>query len=226
MFSWIHNPHFSWYSHLFAVSGSGKTRLSLEGLCLNWGFYISCRPGSATEIGGSRDFVDTGDTMKTSKDWNDTDQNQNTDIAQRVFAMLLCARFFVLQSLLKKLPPGADAMIARRRWVLLQVVPPFVADLDIFSSVLKRLLRADAAVMNEVTRTIFKNLPDIREDIFPSGEKLFVVVDEAQQAVEYLKQSFPSATGSEKHPILYPFYAFLWNAGYFRGSFLPELVYR
>ncbi|KAF8241169.1 hypothetical protein L208DRAFT_1383632, partial [Tricholoma matsutake] len=29
--------------HLFAASGSGKTRLSLEGLCHHWGFYISCR---------------------------------------------------------------------------------------------------------------------------------------------------------------------------------------
>ena len=29
-------------SQLFNTSGSGKTRLSLDGLCHHWGLYISC----------------------------------------------------------------------------------------------------------------------------------------------------------------------------------------
>jgi hypothetical protein len=43
---WITNAYFAWCSHLFAVSGSGKTCCTLKGLCHNWGFYISCRVGS------------------------------------------------------------------------------------------------------------------------------------------------------------------------------------
>jgi len=42
VFMVIRSPHFAWYSHLFAVSGSGKTRLTLEGRrgSVSTGVYI------------------------------------------------------------------------------------------------------------------------------------------------------------------------------------------
>jgi hypothetical protein len=214
----MHNPHFAWCSHLFSVSGSGKTRLSLEGLCLVWGLYISCQPGSDTRVGGSRDFLNSTATMETMRDWNDEESEKNVDIACRVFEMIICARFFVLKYILEQLPPGTDAMKARRRWVLIQAMPPYFENKDIFSIVLAKLRQANTAALVKLTKSIYNDLSDIAgSDIFPPGEQLFVVIDEAQQAVEYLKESFPSITGSEKPPVLHPFYTFLRNSGYFQG---------
>ena len=47
------NPDFAWYSHLFAVSGAGKTRRTLEGLCHYWGFYFACQLQHAIGSGDS-----------------------------------------------------------------------------------------------------------------------------------------------------------------------------
>jgi hypothetical protein len=98
---------------------------------------------------------------------------------------------------------------------------PYFENKDIFSIVLAKLRQADADVLRKLTKSIYNDLPGIAgNDIFPPGEQLFVVVDEAQQSVEYLKESFPSTTGSEKRPVLHPFYLFLRNAGYFQGVIL------
>ena len=173
-------------------------------------------------MGGSRDFLNSTLTMKNMRDWDDTDGfNKNLEVATRVFEMVLCARFFVLKHLLEQLPAGTDAMTARRRWVLIQVMPPYFENRDIFSSILAKLRQAGTGVLVKLTKSIYNDLPAIAGgDIFPPGEQFFVVVDEAQQAVEYLKHSFPSTTGSEKRPVLHPFYAFLLNTGYFQGAIL------
>ncbi len=194
---WKGNPHFAWYSHLFAVSGSGKTRLSLEGLCLHWVLYISCRPGSETLVGGSRDFTNSTKTMENMRDWDNID-GFNVGVACRIFEMVLCARFFVLKHLLEQLPPDTDAVKARRRWVLIQAMPPYFENKDIFSIVLAKLHEADTDVLMKLTKSIYNDLPGIAENgIFPPGEQLFVVVDEAQEAFEYLKESLPSTIGFE-----------------------------
>src|SRR6266542_3306167 len=93
------------YSHLFAVSGSGKTRLCLEGLCHRWGFYISCRGASKNRAAGSSDFLAATQTMREMSGWDERtkatdgviDPNRNTNVARRAFEMLMCARLFVLK---------------------------------------------------------------------------------------------------------------------------------
>jgi hypothetical protein len=56
-FSLLNNPDFAWCSHLFAVCGAGKTRLALEGLCHNWGFYISCERSRNAQKAGQLALV-------------------------------------------------------------------------------------------------------------------------------------------------------------------------
>ena len=100
-------------------------------------------------------------------------------------------------------------------------MPPYFENKDIFSIVLAKLRQAGTDVLVKLTKSIYNDLPRIAaNDIFPSGERLFVVVDEAQQGVEYLKQSFPSTSGSERRPVLHPFYVFLCNSAYFQGAIL------
>jgi len=47
------------------------------------------------------------------------------------------------------------------------------------------------------------------------------VVDEAQEAAEYLNESSRSTnTGINKCPVLHPLYSFLWNTQLFQGVIL------
>ena len=157
--------------------------------------------------------------MDKLRNWDDTDkQNKNDEIANSVFAMFLCARFFVLKHLLKKLPPDTDPMTARRRWVLFQVMPPYFGQKDIFNIIFGKLRQAESDVLIPLTKSILISLPKIAGNhIFPQDTDFHIVIDEAQCGVEYLKQSFHSTTSSEMRPVLHPFYTFLWGFGYFRG---------
>ncbi|KAF8523105.1 hypothetical protein BU17DRAFT_64002 [Hysterangium stoloniferum] len=85
------NPNLPLSSHLFSISGSGKTCLALEGLCLNWGLYILCKstrgPGS-----GSKDLeVATEEILPTLSSWDTGEfDSKNARATERIFAMLLC----------------------------------------------------------------------------------------------------------------------------------------
>lgn len=94
------NSNLALSSHLFSVSGSGKTRLSLDGLCSHWGLYISCRTMADT-ASGSNDFKATTDMLQTMSDWGTSspDLSNYSPVAHRAFTMLLCARVFILCSI-------------------------------------------------------------------------------------------------------------------------------
>ena len=101
---------------------SGKTHLTLEGLCHNWGFYISCRlhlPESLHQKIGSFDFSKAIGIMESMSKWDngtgmsETIITKNVAVANCVFAMLICARVFVLKNLLKELPKDVDVMVAQ-----------------------------------------------------------------------------------------------------------------
>jgi len=49
---------------------------------------------------------------------------------------------------------------------------------------------------------------------------LFVVIDEAQVAADYLKDYFPSTTGTNLRPILREMYQFFRSSGIFAGIIL------
>ena len=175
-------------SHLFSVSGSGKTRLSLDGLCSHWGFYFSCGAEAGT--------VAT-QMLQSMSSWH-TDPpdsfNNGTAAARRAFAMLLCARLFILKQLVQR--------YARRRWVLAQVLPPCLKQSeDLFVTVLRALRNADTDVMFHIAGDLRRDIMN-RTNLFPQGLKTpLFVIDEAQVAAEYLK-FFPSTSGKEWRLIL------------------------
>ncbi|KAF8340069.1 hypothetical protein F5887DRAFT_919598 [Amanita rubescens] len=80
-------------THLFSVSGSGKTRLSLDGLCSHWGFYISCRTETGT-ASGSNDLTIATRTLVSMSSWctEPPGFSNNGTAAHRAFAMLLLLR--------------------------------------------------------------------------------------------------------------------------------------
>jgi hypothetical protein len=135
--------------------------------------------------------------------------------------MLICARVFVLKCLLEKIPPGTSAETARRRWVLVQVIPPFDGIEDIFVVVLGSLRAADKTDLMDFTKTMLRGMTTRSEQIFFPNQGLFAVIDEAQVAAEYLDGAFRSTTTeTEKRPVLHPFFSFLWNSELFKGVIL------
>jgi len=153
---------------------------------------------------------------------SEPDINKNVDVANRAFAMLICARVCVLRHLLKELPKDADAMEARRRWVLVQALPPCPPfEDDIFTALVKSLRSAPYDAMFNLARSMLRDMAQtVRDDIFPL-QLLFAVIDEAQEAAVYLKDSFRSfTTGIDMRPVLHAFYRFLLNTHIFEGFVL------
>jgi hypothetical protein len=156
--------------------------------------------------------------MKDMSNWNES--TDKVDLARRAFAMLICARVFVLKCLLDLLPADTSAETARRRWVLAQVMPPIWFDKDIFVVVLNSLRAAYKTDLLAFTDSILDELALHHGQVF-YPRKLFAVVDDAQLTAEYLNESFRSVTSaSEERPALHPLYSFLWSCNFFRGVIL------
>jgi hypothetical protein len=212
-------------SHLFGVSGSGKTRLSLDGLCSHWGLYISCRTWRTTgdTASGSDDFAVAMKMMQSMSTWgiNSPDLSKNSSTASRTFAMLLCARFFILKRFVQHLPRNTAVTDARRRWVLAQVLPPRLnfEDDDLFVKVLLSLRNGNEDIMMRIVRSSLRNIMDEREDLFPTNSKPFIVIDEAQVAAEYLR-FFRSGSGNDRRPILREMVGSIHSFGIFHGIIL------
>ena len=151
----------------------------------------------------------------------DANVTKNAEVADRAFMMLICARLFVLKCIMKNLSTGTDPMVARRRWVLVQALPPFLrCSGDIFAIVVDSLRAADTAVMRTLANTMLVEIWSMAGTaIFPINSKpLFAVVDEVQVAAEYLKGSFRSSTPEiDLRPVLHAFRGFLWNLTFLEG---------
>ena len=140
--------------------------------------------------------------MSSWRTGSSEDLSENSSAAQRTFAMLLCARFFILEQLVQRFPANTNVMDARRRWVLAQVLPPWRNTEDLFVIVLRGLRRAEAETMLDITRESLRRIKAKRTDVFPEEAMtpFIVVIDEAQVAADCPK-FFRSASG-ERRPIL------------------------
>jgi len=177
------------------------------------------------------DFLTASQTMMDMSGWDQRtlatdgviDPDRNVNVARRTFEMLICARLFILKQLLEKLPPGTDAKTARRRWVLVQATPPsFRYPTDIFATVLASLRAADSMDMNDLCKSMLADMTKIMgEATFPSNLQFYAVIDDVQVAAEYMKDSFrPLTTGTNRRPVLRPFYRFLDASDLVKGIIL------
>jgi len=201
-------------SHLFSVSHSGKSRLLLDGLCHTWGLYISCRTNQGLTF-GSDDFTVATEILQSMSTWHKGESSEpsiyhkNARAADHAFTMLLCARTFILKQLVLHLPVNTDVTVARRRWVLAQVLPPRLkteSD-DLFVKVLRALRRADVYTMQGIIDSTLRILLTTRQDLFPKEiyTTLYVVIDDAEVAAHYLKDS---TTRTDLRPIFREMYRF------------------
>ncbi|KAG6872270.1 hypothetical protein C0995_011369 [Termitomyces sp. Mi166 len=215
--------------HTFLVntSGSGKTRLLLEGLCHKWGFYFtslvdSSLLGSSDVQNSIRHYVPDSHNFKstlppTGSPRCEPSLNNNRQIANRIFSRLFLARLLVfnlfvdvMNDLDLEILNDAQATLYKQRWLLLQLQPNLIHSKiwDIFDDITRKLSQASESYINTTIRTLLSRVRKLCVDktALSSDEAhqtpIFCVLDEAQYAATQHCSAFRSENGAAHRPIL------------------------
>ncbi|EEB90496.1 hypothetical protein MPER_11290 [Moniliophthora perniciosa FA553] len=199
---------------LVNVSGSGKTRIVLEGLSRNWGLYFVCHD-DGTSIGSQDLPVAIERRLKNQplfkekllEDHSNPDvlSNQmahNRDIADCIFAQVLLARLVIFEQFLDSMKLDMensencdrDVSAYRERWLQMQTRPGLLnGHSDIFASLVEAIsadnhsLDILASEVSRVRDSVLKKLP------VDDTSRLFLVIDEAQVAANTFPRAFKSS---------------------------------
>jgi hypothetical protein len=187
------------------ASGAGKTRLLLEGLHKNWGFYFTARP--QPDGVGSSDLEKVLEKFGSARLSVIPDEHPsptlraNREDAYRQFHMILYARVFIFLVYLQCAfeMPGGITEAHKGRWLLIQLVPNILPNNgDAFDEFTKLLAGASTS---DIKRRIVMALDNIRK-LVPDS-KLFCVLDEAQVPTNQFSEYFRSESDpKERRPIL------------------------
>ncbi len=162
---------------LVNTSGSGKTRLLLEGLCENWGFYFTSLVDSSYL--GSSDVQNSIEThIPDAKLFRknlpppgspgyDASLTANRDIANRVFRQIFLSRLIIFclftETMSKFITTHEDApkdpRVFKTRWLLLQLQPSFLHPTlrDMFDNLSSNLAAASDSYINERTKALLNS---------------------------------------------------------------------
>ncbi|KAK7029502.1 hypothetical protein VNI00_014535 [Paramarasmius palmivorus] len=190
---------------LLNTSGSGKTRLLLEGLCLHWGLYFTCAndPSIASNDlfnAMHRGFPQEG--LITPLDLNNEPMiARNRDIAARKLSEVLLSRLIILHYFLSLAEDVIE--VHKKRWLCLQVQPNLAGhgptrQVDIFDACRYRLSQRKMSY-EQLEEAIHQLLVHIS---FKIGQKMTFVIDEAQSAVDLHRLAFRSQLESVHRPAL------------------------
>lgn len=115
---------------VFSAKHSGRTRLALEGLARHWGLYINLAVDDIWEEGV-------------------------VEVLSQRNSIFLLIRIRILAGFLDYVPPQCDEFDVRRRWVLLQVLPPRCSGSDVFSYI--KYLTSEDHLIRTFDCTVFKS---------------------------------------------------------------------
>ncbi|KNZ78642.1 hypothetical protein J132_11083 [Termitomyces sp. J132] len=224
-----------YHSVLLNTSGSGKTRLVLEGLCSEWGFYFTCSRRS-DEIGSSDIQAIIGETgcfeaqqlarelpvlpqeitietpCEEAKKLKEALQ-YNVRIANRCFEAVMVARLLVFSCFLNAAKHKSIGVnLLKKTWLFVQLDTRLLGD-DLFMEL--------TCVLSTIEQV--ELLSRIGGHLFTACERalleldhraiLYCVVDEAQTAVEAWSSSFRNKLGRINRPALRPM-LFRWQEQY------------
>lgn len=173
---------------LVNTSGSGKTRLSFEGLCCHWGFYfIVARDGNnlgSADIGSG--LYETLDS-RTDFQWYLPSEGslrfstllaRNIRITDERFSLVLLARLLIFQIYSEIIKFKGIAEGHKLRWLLFQLLPrlPGHFSHDILADAKSRAMQLSPEERQDLMAIAFEKLRNIYGDQF----HLFYVLDEAQ----------------------------------------------
>ncbi|KAK7044928.1 hypothetical protein R3P38DRAFT_2609283, partial [Favolaschia claudopus] len=188
---------------LVNTSGSGKTRLTFEGLCHNWGLYFTVVSRGVQDL-GSYDLASVINRLDSDLSLSEISSSpeglrrleENHNLAERLISRALLARLLVFRLFLKIAKDrGGITDEHKRRWLLLQLSPSLGSVPDIFHTL--------AAFLDDFNpgRKIAEMLVDIQELLELGGDfHLFLVLDEGQVTARKFGGAFDPEPG--KHPLL------------------------
>ncbi|KAJ7665402.1 hypothetical protein DFH06DRAFT_1470668 [Mycena polygramma] len=189
---------------LVNTSGSGKTRLLYEGLCLNWGLFFTFVVDSG--------YLGAGDIQKALKDMfksalgfekkptapaADIPQimKQNSEYFFDIFSTLLLARLLIFQVFLEVASASGLTEEHKKRWLMMQLSPELlnprpdgVFGYSAFDVLPQILAREDTDYVRENIADALRKIRKLLGDASP----LFIVLDEAQTAVTKFAEAFAS----------------------------------
>ncbi|KAJ7641290.1 hypothetical protein FB45DRAFT_825430 [Roridomyces roridus] len=197
------------YTFLVNVSGSGKTRLGLEGLCRHWGLYFTMqRDGNdlgAADIGrtlyeklGYRPDFHAQLPPSMSDSFSNT-LELNRRVVDERFALVLLARLLVFQMFSEILKRGGGLEEEhKRRWLLFQLIPslPESPHPDLFSDLKRFAYDLDPQQVLDWIAITFAKLRKIHGPEF----HIFYVLDESQLVSRLHTEAFQHE--GEGYPLL------------------------
>ncbi|KAJ4465595.1 hypothetical protein C8R41DRAFT_737635, partial [Lentinula lateritia] len=114
------------------TSGTGKTKLLLEGLCLHWGFYMTCAINSFNL--GAADFPLAVSNIDRNSTWTaylpSTSSANHVSLLQtnirlvyRAVSEVLPTRLLIFRMYLEVCAKQGFCLQQRQRWLELQIFP-------------------------------------------------------------------------------------------------------
>ncbi|KAJ7148835.1 hypothetical protein C8R46DRAFT_850606, partial [Mycena filopes] len=196
--------------HTFPVntSGSGKTRLTFEGLCQHWGFYLVGVVDPSNNIGSGdlKQLLEVHISRRRTPLFhpNALSPQSSSNVAENIEATRQCLRRMLLCRLLV-FSVFADHIHAigvtaahKKIWLLVQtLMRTFGQQYDIFYDLLLKLADTeDSYICDYIAYLVGKLRKSFGDDFH-----LFVVVDEAQAIFRYHNHAFRDDDGNY-YPIL------------------------
>ena len=219
------------------TSGSGKTRLLLEGLCQHWGFYFTSQVDSS--LIGSKDLQNAIETISKDPLFNSKLPSYNTPehksvlemnnkIAERMFKRVFLARVLIFDLLLAAMTETPDAVPVderRRLWLLLQIQPKILGDgWDVFDDLTQKVAPCSDIFVDSQTKDILSKLCTALSKTRGGASKsrslpIYCVVDEAQFAARQHTEAFRSSSTKDSRSILRPLTKAISDLAVSRGVF-------
>ncbi|KAJ3858475.1 hypothetical protein EV359DRAFT_87697 [Lentinula novae-zelandiae] len=177
------------HTFLINTSGTGKTRLLFEGLCIHWGFYITCAIDSSYL--GASDFAADISDISSNSNWTGllplrTDPHYTTSLQNnvrtvyRIACEALLARLIVFKMYLEACSKAGFCHDHRQRWLESQIFPHNLA--SPFEPYGKIKHQISIACVNDsvIDEAILHTWEDIQFLLqMAPGEVFYIVLDEA-----------------------------------------------
>ena len=200
------------------TSGSGKTRLLLEGLCQHWGFYYTSHVDSG--FLGSVDLQSAIQSIPEDEKFcchlpPSTSSVSNDKIAGRIFKRVFLARLLIFHLFIEAMKANTSPdngftegnfIDYRRKWVHFQLQPSFFTKIsDPFHDLTHKLSAYLDSELHHLTRDVLDHVRNtLRSSTSSSGcTPLYWIIDEARFAAKEHTDAFRSKD-MEPRPVLRP----------------------
>ncbi|KAL5521779.1 hypothetical protein ACEPAF_2527 [Sanghuangporus sanghuang] len=206
-------------SFLVNTSGSGKTRLLFEGLTRYWGFYFTTIVNDENHGLGSVDMMDTiekfiprsrrftNNPATLNIEGQDAAFSINRYIAERRVYQVLRARGLIFEHFLKvarEMYPDRSINEFKEHWLFLQLLPIKLLGKDVFRILSGNLKDASDEYLMMGNHRVHRYLKNLQKT-FQLGDDFFLILDEAQRAINSLNGCFRSEQNQAvKQPVLRP----------------------